>query len=609
MIFGLASHLWQSTLFAGAAWLLVLTLGKNPARLRYAIWFLASVKFLVPFSILAGIGALAPRRMAAPPAQVWVRAAEEIGRPFTTLPAAATRLALPAEGHSPNDWWVGALALWACGFAAVAVCWLARWMRVRAIRRSASVVNIPAVSRAIPVLSAPGIVEPGIFGIFRPVLLLPEGLEQRLDRPQLDAILAHELCHVRCRDNLTAAIHMVSQAIFWFHPLVWWLGARLVDERERACDEEVLHLGSEPRVYAAAILNVCKHYVETPLACVSGVTGSNLKKRIEAIMTNRIAARLNFTQKALLGVAAAAALAVPVAVGVVSAPAIQAQSASVPRPKFEVASVKRCTLQDMPPAGARGTGGGRGSGGVGGGGAAFGDPGMFRTGCVPVRWLIQMAYIRYAEGHALPPGSQMKNQPLQGGPDWIDSDRYTIDARPASPQTKPVMAGPMLQALLEDRFKLKIHRQSKEVPVYALVVAKGGSKLQPTKEGGCRRGDPDGPPLPVVPGQPLPCGYMDGSEEGGLDAVGVPVASLCPVLSSQLPRKVIDKTGLTGLFNYHLNFNIGPPNSAPQEDDPAAADQFAMVTAALQKLGLRLEAARGTAEFIVIDHVERPSEN
>ena len=74
---------------------------------------------------------------------------------------------------------------------------------------------------------------------------------------------------------------MVVQAIFWFHPLVWWIGARLVDERERACDEDVIRLGSEPEVYAESILKTCEFYVESPLACVAGVTGSDLKKRIE----------------------------------------------------------------------------------------------------------------------------------------------------------------------------------------------------------------------------------------------------------------------------------------------------------------------------------------
>ena len=74
-----------------------------------------------------------------------------------------------------------------------------------------------------------------------PVLLWPEGLSEKLDDAHLEAVIAHELCHVRRRDNLTAAVHMLVEAVFWFHPLVWWLGARLIDERERACDEEVFN--------------------------------------------------------------------------------------------------------------------------------------------------------------------------------------------------------------------------------------------------------------------------------------------------------------------------------------------------------------------------------
>ena len=98
--------------------------------------------------------------------------------------------------------------------------------------------------------------EPGVFGVFRPVLLLPEGIIEKLTAAQLQAILAHELCHVRRRDNLATAMRMLVEAMFWFHPLVWWMGARLVEERERACDEEVLRKGSDPRTYAEGILKV-----------------------------------------------------------------------------------------------------------------------------------------------------------------------------------------------------------------------------------------------------------------------------------------------------------------------------------------------------------------
>ena len=94
-------------------------------------------------------------------------------------------------------------------------------------------------------------IEPGVFGIVRPVLMWPAGIEDRLSGEQIEAILAHEVAHVRRRDNLAALIHMLVEAVFWFHPLAWWIGARLVDERERACDEEVVRRGTEPDVFSA----------------------------------------------------------------------------------------------------------------------------------------------------------------------------------------------------------------------------------------------------------------------------------------------------------------------------------------------------------------------
>src|SRR5206468_10981065 len=100
------------------------------------------------------------------------------------------------------------------------------------------------------VMVSADLMEPAVLGIWRSVLLIPQDVFDRLTAAEQRAIVAHELCHVRRRDNLAAAVHMVVEAIFWFHPIVWWIERRLVDERERACDEAVIGAGIEPRAYA-----------------------------------------------------------------------------------------------------------------------------------------------------------------------------------------------------------------------------------------------------------------------------------------------------------------------------------------------------------------------
>jgi bla regulator protein blaR1 len=123
------------------------------------------------------------------------------------------------------------VALSAIGSGALVFSWWVRWRRIRFAVRAGSPVPLGI---CIPARYSASILELGVFGVFRPVFLLPDGIGDHLAPAELQAILAHELCHVRRRDNLATVMHMVVEAMFWFHPLVWWLGARLMEERERA---------------------------------------------------------------------------------------------------------------------------------------------------------------------------------------------------------------------------------------------------------------------------------------------------------------------------------------------------------------------------------------
>src|SRR5215813_6050692 len=301
------AHLWQSSWFAALAWALTVALRRNGAHVRYWIWFGASLKFLIPFALLVRAGSLIQWHSTVPEyQQSWIATAEQLSQPVLRFPASATPA--PAAGiDNANHYMVAAVAvIWLSGFLVITALWLTRFARVLATRRAATPFDIGDCP--IPVLSTAESIEPGVFGITKPVLLLPGEIVGHLTEPQLRAIVAHEVCHVRRRDNLTAAIHMCVQAIFWFHPLIWWMGARLLEERERACDEAVLLIGQKPRDYAEGILKVCRLF-----ACVAGVTGSDLRKRIEQIMANRMALGLGLGKKLVLVAAVSAAMAGPFA--------------------------------------------------------------------------------------------------------------------------------------------------------------------------------------------------------------------------------------------------------------------------------------------------------
>jgi TonB family protein len=198
------------------------------------------------------------------------------------------------------------LSVWAAGFAVVAAVWLRRLLALRAVVRAARAesATLLAGRTTIAILRSEAAVEPGIVGLVRPVLVLPAGLEDRLSPAQLESVLAHEACHITRRDNWTAAAHMLVEAVFWFHPLSWWIGRRLVDERECACDEMVIAAGHDAETYAEGILRVCEVFTPSPLRCAAGISGIELKRRIVRIMQFDGNDDLGAGKQLLLGAAA-----------------------------------------------------------------------------------------------------------------------------------------------------------------------------------------------------------------------------------------------------------------------------------------------------------------
>jgi uncharacterized protein (TIGR03435 family) len=238
---------------------------------------------------------------------------------------------------------------------------------------------------------------------------------------------------------------------------------------------------------------------------------------------------------------------------------VYAQSPANARPEFGIASVKPVPLP--PPSG--------------------GGPWTVDHG----RFIAQTGYVRGVIGWAY----DILASQVRGGPDWLDREPYDFEAKADNPNADENQIRAMIQTLLADRFKLAVHRQTQEAQVYTLVVGKNGSKMQEAKEGSKN--------------------YINWTGMGQVAFTECNMLGLINVLSGMLASPVLDKTGLEGLYNFKLEFTdprFPPPKGGSQLSLESRPDIF---TAVQEQLGLRLESTKGPVEFLVIDHVERPSGN
>jgi bla regulator protein blaR1 len=444
--------------------------------------------------------------------------------------------------------------------------------------------------------------EPGILGIVKPVLVWPQGISDRLEDAHLEAILAHEVWHVRRNDNLAAAVHMVVEAIFWFHPLVWWLGARMVDERERACDEEVLQLGSQPQVYAESILKICEFCVGSPLACVAGVTGSDLKKRIANIMNKNIVSKLNFGKKLLLGTVGVAAIALPIIFGLTKPAHSQSQASRQDMSAKTFAFTRGYQQVSVTP--------GESGNGVIQTRIVF-TPDSLMAKNLTLQELLKLAY-----------GVQASQ--ISGGPDWLGSARFNVDAKldestvaelkKLSPEQQKMERELMFQNLLADQFKVALHRESRLLPAQVLVIAKNGPKIQPAKPGDTYPNGIKGPD-----GLPAGSHKFDFGPDGVI-VQALPMSFVANNLATHLGQPVVDRTGLTGDYDFTLRFSPRGETAVHNNEQTGAKETTMLVTsisahnAALlsaieEQLGLKLDPQTIPLPVLVVDRAAKPAAN
>ena len=534
----------RATLIVLAIALVLLTMHVRHATLRHSVWTVVVVILLllpawVAWGPRTALPLLEPETWQS--AMLARTAAETAVLPEG--PAEHARLPADSPRQARLDWGPYAVALYLAGLGVLLVRLLIGTLRVKRLLRGAVLKGCELTHAACST--------PVTVGWVHPKVILPESWSGWPER-QLSAILAHEAEHVRRRDPLVQWLALLNRAVFWFHPLAWWLERELSRLAEEACDDAVLASGYEPHEYAEYLLTLAGSVASAGARIKTlgmAAPGTGLPQRIRKILAPVQAQPASRVRYACV-ILASAACAVTFTVGSVA----HAQLAS---PAFEAASIKPNRSGEQ-----------GGSSGIRGG--------TYTGTNVTLKRVIRLAYAPIQE--------------FVGGPGWIDSEKYDITAKAeGNPSREQLQL--MMRSLLADRFKLVIRKKTRDLPAYALVLARRDGKLGPS----LRRSNADCSPANRQTVPAGSCGFRIG--DGVLAGRGTTIDKLAAELILT-GRLVVDRTGLTGSFDMDMTWT---PDELATNTDLFAALQ--------EQLGLKLEAIRTPVEVIVIESASKPSEN
>jgi uncharacterized protein (TIGR03435 family) len=488
--------------------------------------------------------------------------------------------------------------IWAAGALLFLLPVAAGMWQVRALRRAAT--PWPAgrarVNARVDVLFNDEVPGPMTCGLIRPAVILPRDAVT-WPAEDLNRALVHELEHVRRADWATQCFARAICALYWFHPLVWAAWRRLSLEAERACDDAVV-VATSATEYADQLVELAGRLSKgAKVQALAMANRDDLAKRVMSVLDarqprGRAGARLVGT----VCVTATAIIALVAPLRMIAAP----QAPAKPAKTFEVATIKPCDPASLPP-----------------------RIGVLKTintsenrlflECITLASLVNIAYVRNGEFQVTEQGL---DKDVRGGPAWMRDERWTIEATAKGEPTQVTMLGEMMRALIEERFQLRVHRATEDRAMYALTVAKDGLKIKPIAKGDCVEQESD-TALPTAargiaaPGGKPYCGMMRSTRRGPVriwDLGGASIRFLADVLD--VDREIVDQTGVTGNFNFHLEYvpdaglSAGLDTSALPVTEPTGDNIFA----ALEKqLGLKLVSTKGPHSYVVIDRVERLS--
>jgi uncharacterized protein (TIGR03435 family) len=566
------NSLWQALAVAILVWLALRFLPKINAATRYAIWWAAlGVGLVLPVAprLIQAMRPL-PRTIAATAVKTPQVVAQPVNAEPVIVPVAPGRTAM---------WPIAVFAVW----SAILLWRLGQlgrsYLYLRGIKRRAVVspMPLPAIPRHADLLISQDVFSPMAVGFLRPAVVLPESLLAELTEPEREHVLLHEAAHLARNDDwANLAMRIVGGALA-LHPVAIWILRQIEHEREMACDDWVVARTGSARPYAASLAHLFElRRARRGEILASGIFGRNSRigDRIEVLLRRG----RTFSPRASVSgvIVSAIALSALLLAGSLT-PRWIAFAQEQAGPAFEIASVKPNTSGKAPTYY-----------------RFFGETVTLKN--QTLKNILVNAW-------------QVRAFQVLGGPGWINSDRYDVEAKaPGNPAVGQKRL--MLQTLLADRFQLALHRETRELPIYRLTVAKSGLKLQPPN---CIAGDPVNPTPAQGKTRMDYCGYGGFAARGEFEASDESMADLAVSLSYLLGRTVVDETRIKGTFRVRLTF--APDDAAirlPElPGDPApAADAGPSVFAAVQEqLGLKLESGKGPVEVLVIDHVEKPDAN
>ena len=399
------------------------------------------------------------------------------------------------------------------------------------------------VSQPVRLLTSALVQVPTVVGWLRPVILVPIGALAGLPPEHIEALLAHELAHIRRHDYLVNILQSAAEALLFYHPAVWWISNQIRYERELCCDDIAVAISGDALNYARALADL-ESYRPQHLSPALAANGGSLADRIARLLGQ---SRTSSRTMPGPGILFATLVLAITAWGLFAQSSEPARTA---RPSFEAVSIKPNNL--------------------GGGNVGIHSTRGRLNASLTTKVLIAALASKIIRYRVALRGSQ---------------DNYVIIAKTPTPiDLNRTALQPYLQSLLADRYHFKFHTTSKDFPGYALLLAKNGPKLTP------HTGEEDG-------------NHMNShgdSRKIDMTSVNVSMAGLADYVGRQLNQPVVDRTGIKGTFDFKLEW---------AKDDTGEASAPLIFTALQEQLGLRLESQKVPMEVIVVDSVDKPSEN